>query len=568
MENKQTNSGGEKKFPRPGKKQWIVMGIVVGCLVALYLTLCAVAAAGEAKTLPRTTVAGISLGGMTQEEAAKTLTDAMEERRSSGQYVVFAVAEEDGSQVKTVQVPTSCLQLDEAASAQAACQLGAEAGFLEGGVVYLNALFTGAEVAPVFGDSSQLDELLTAELDGTVGYPAVDASYAVTDTELQIVKGTPGFEVDKEALKGEILTWMGRGETVEEGAAEAQFTVQRTETQPQGLDFAAISQEISRPPQDAYVDQATGKIILEQNGVSITPEEAQRTYDGLGWGETGTLALTITPPAVSRTDLPGVLYRDILGTCTSQVGGSSNRLSNVKLAAQLCNDVVLQPGEEFSYNGTVGRRTAERGFLGAPAYVGGKTVTEIGGGICQMSSTLYLATLRSNLEIVERSNHGYTVGYLPNGLDATVYYGSLDYRFKNNTDFPIKIAASVSGRTLTVNIYGTKNDNITVDMETVTVGTKGYNTVYKIDNSVAVGSTKVDVTPYSGCTVKVYRCLYENGALISRELESTDTYKSRDKVVLVNSADGYKYGLGPAPTPAPVPPTTEASATDPAAGGA
>ncbi len=548
MENNQTNPGRKKVPSIPKQKRLLVVGIVVGCLAAAYLTLCAVAAAGEAKILPRTTVAGISLGSMTREEAAQALNNAMEEQRNSGRCVTFTVEGEDGGHVKTIQIPTSCLQLDETASAQAACELGADAGFFQGGALYLGALFSGADVTPVFGDVAQLDALLASELDGTVGYPAVDASYSVSDTELTIVKGATGFEVDKEALKQEIITRVGRGDTVEAGTQEPQFTVKRTETLPNGLDFAAICSEISRDPQDAYVDGTSGKIILEQNGVTFDPDAAQKAYDALGWGETGTLALTITPPAVTRTDLPGVLYRDLLGSCTSQVGGSSNRLSNVTLAAKLCNEVVLQPGEEFSYNGTVGRRTTERGFLGAPAYVGGKTVTEIGGGICQMSSTLYLATLRANLEIVERSNHGYTVGYLPNGLDATVYYGSLDFRFKNNTDFPMKITAGVSGRTLTVNLYGTKNDNIKVDMETVTVSTKDYTTVYKIDNSVPAGSTKVDVTPYTGCTVKVFRCLYENGALISRELESTDTYKSRDKVILVNSADAYQYGLGPAPT--------------------
>jgi hypothetical protein len=168
------------------------------------------------------------------------------------------------------------------------------------------------------------------------------------------------------------------------------------------------------------------------------------------------------------------------------------------------------------------------------------------------------------------------VGYVPNGLDATVYYGSLDFRFKNTTNHPVKIVTSVSGRSLSVSIYGTKTDNKTVKMETVQLASKGYETIYKIDNSVKAGTTKTEVTPYTGCTVEAYRCIYENGALVSRTLESKSVYKSRDKVILVNAADAYKYGIGeppketveptpvpnPTPTPEPTPtPTPEPTPT-------
>ena len=191
----------------------------------------------------------------------------------------------------------------------------------------------------------------------------------------------------------------------------------------------------------------------------------------------------------------------------------------------------------------MGRRTAARGFLPAPAYVGGETVQETGGGVCQGSSTVYLAALRSNLEIVERYPHGYITRYVPDGMDATVYYGAKDFRFRNNTPFPIQVVGSVSGRSLTVSILGTKSDNITVEMTNQTVGTAGYKTVYKVDSSLPAGSTRVSVTPYAGYTVKVYRNLYENGKLKDTKLESTTVYRSRDKVVLVSPEDAAQYGL-------------------------
>ena len=139
-----------------------------------------------------------------------------------------------------------------------------------------------------------------------------------------------------------------------------------------------------------------------------------------------------------------------------------------------------------------------------PAYGGGETVQGTGGGVCQGSSTVYRAARRSNLEIVEREPHGYITRYVPDGMDATVYYGAKDFRFRNNTPFPIQVVGSVSGRSLTVSILGTKSDNITVEMTNQTVGTTGYKTVYKVDSSLPAGSTRVSVPPYAGYTVKGY----------------------------------------------------------------
>ena len=227
------------------------------------------------------------------------------------------------------------------------------------------------------------------------------------------------------------------------------------------------------------------------------------------------------------------------------------------------------PGDVFSYNKTLGPRTQANGYLPAPAYIGGKTVDDVGGGICQNSSTLYLAVLRANLEIVERTNHMYTVGYVPDGLDATVAYNAIDFKFRNNTEYPILVEAKVSGRTMIVKLHGTKTDNIKVKMVTETLSTTPYKETYKPDSSVAAGKTVVDTTAYTGRKVRVFRCLYDaQGNLISRTQESVNNYRHRDKVILYNPADAQRLGLvdengvvhttvqprKPAPEPEPVAP--------------
>ncbi|MPM74127.1 hypothetical protein SDC9_121112 [bioreactor metagenome] len=298
-------------------------------------------------------------------------------------------------------------------------------------------------------------------------------------------------------------------------------------------------------------------------GVSFDVAAARELFEHTGWGSDCQVALILTQPEITYDALKATLFRDVLGTASSSVGGTANRISNVGLAASFCDEYILLPGEIFSYNGVVGSRTAARGFLPAPAYVKGETVDEIGGGICQVSSTIYLASLNSNLKIVERQNHSYTVGYVPDGLDATVYFGSLDYRFENNTAYPIRMEVTMTGRTLTVRLHGTKSDDITVKMESVRLSSTPYETIYKLDASAPVGKSVESVTPYTGRKVEAYRCLYDgNGNLISRTLENVSNYRKRDRIILINPADAASHGLDavtgkPLPSAVPTPAPTE-----------
>lgn len=530
-----------------------VFGITaLALLIVSYVTLCGVAASASDRVLPGVSLAGIELGGMTKPEVEQALTAAQEARGAEQDvYLVFDITNKE--EIQTVRVPANYLALDIAASTERVWEEGqSKKSILLKGGEYLMALMGSQVVKPSYVDSGNLEMLLAEEIDGRIGVTVEESTAAFVDQDLELTRGTPGRSVDKENIKEQLFALLAEGQTVPVDGA-AQFSVPVQETQPAPLDFAAIHAELCTEPQDASINKEIGEFKMNEVGLSFDTAVAESAFAALGPGESCRLPLIVTQPKVTMADLEQYLFNDLLGAATSQIGGSSNRLANVRLAASFCDGKILSPGEEFSYNGIVGRRTSARGFLPAPAYVGGQTVDEIGGGICQVSSTLYLTTLRANLGIVERHNHGYAVGYVPDGLDATVYYGSLDFRFKNTSPYPIRVVASVSDRTLNVSIYGTKTDGKTVEMKTEKISSKDYKTVYKIDNSVAPGKTKTSVTPYTGRTVKAYRCIYENGSLISDNLESTSVYKSRDKVVLVNSADAHKYGLAPAPTPAPTP---------------
>jgi vancomycin resistance protein YoaR len=517
-----------------------VVCLIVVVLLGAYGGLCALAAGDS--IFPNVTVDGVNLGGLTCEEAEAALSEAVQAQSPvEDRGVVFTMDTVDGASAR-VEVPLSSVETDYTATVARAWQIGNDMSAAAKGGVYLKCLLGGEEVLPVYADSDTLDGILD-EMDAQIGQEATPSTWTLGETQLTLTKGQPGNALDRDALEEKIFELLGSGEIVDLAGTEPQFTMTLDQTLPEDLDLDDILSQVETEVQDAKFDKAQKLFQVESEGISFDTDEAQSIFDGLDWGESGNVPLIITQPQVTVDDLSGYLYQDVLGTCTTTISGTANRVSNIALAAQYFNGTVLMPGEEFSYNGVVGRRTKERGFLDAPAYVGGETVQETGGGICQGSSTIYLAALRANLEITERYNHGYITRYVPDGMDATVYYGAKDFKFKNDTPFPIKVVGTVSGRTLTVNILGTKSDNITVEMTNEITGTTPYNTVYKVDSSIPAGSTQVSVSPYTGYTVKVYRNLYENGTLISTTLESNNTYKSRDKVVLVSPADAAQYGL-------------------------
>ena len=193
------------------------------------------------------------------------------------------------------------------------------------------------------------------------------------------------------------------------------------------------------------------------------------------------------------------------------------------------------PGETASYNQIVGQRTKAAGFKEGAAYSNGKVVQEVGGGICQVSSTLYNAVLYANLEIVERYNHGFAPSYVKPGLDATVSWGGPDFKFKNNRDYPIRIRTNTSGKKVRIYIYGLKTDNdYKVVLDAQYVSSVPFTTTYQKDSSLASGQSKVIQSGSNGCKTVTYKYLYDkNGTLVSSECLSRDTYNPHNKIIAV-----------------------------------
>ena len=237
-------------------------------------------------------------------------------------------------------------------------------------------------------------------------------------------------------------------------------------------------------------------------------------------------------------------FADTLASKSTSLTDNDNRNNNVSLAAQAINGLVMNPGETFSFNGTVGQRTTGKGYKEAGAFANGKTVYEVGGGICQVSSTLYYCTLLADLKIVDRDCHMFPVSYLPLGMDATVSWGGPDFKFRNNTDYPIKLIAYVDGLSLYVAIKGTKTDDHTFEMSSDIVSTTDYKTIEKESDEVT--SRREEVSGMTGYTVDTYRTEYDgSGNAIETVYIDRSVYRSRDAVILVPRT--YVSELDPEP---------------------
>ena len=369
------------------------------------------------------------------------------------------------------------------------------------------------------------------EINGLLPDKVVNSDYYVDGTTLHITRGKDGVVVDEEKFKKDVLSNL---EMLNLKTSDIDIpVVNKKATQ---IDIDAIYKEVHKAPVDAYYTTNPYVVYPSSTGLDfdISLDEAKQILSEEK--DEYEIPLKVLYPSVSTNDIGSEAFPDMLSKfSTSFTSSNSNRSTNIRLAAQKINGTVLMPGETFSYNQVVGKRTAAAGFKPAPAYFGGEVVQEYGGGICQVSSTLYNAVLYANLEITERTNHGFKPSYVTPGLDATVSWGGPDFKFTNNRDYPVRISCDTSGKILKIYIYGLKRDtDYKVVLKSKYVSTVYAKTTYKTDPSLASGETKVIQSGSNGCRTVAYKYLYDsNGTLVSTECLSRDTYNPHNKVIAV-----------------------------------
>ena len=549
-----------KKLPLGAKIGIIAGAAVLALLVGGYFGLCAYVN-GSDVILPNTTAAGIHLGGMSRQRATEELTEESA-KRFGAQEVYFDYPGGQGA------IDGDSLELDVPDAVEAAYRLGRENGFIGGGMGYLSAFFGGHDVEVTIRFSQEgerrVDEAV-AEIEDHLTQKVEETTWKLQDNSLALVKGVSGMGIDPVALKDDILTALkdGKGAT-----GESAFTVEPVITAPAEPDFNAIYTEVHVEAADAYLDKDTKEIVSSITGVTFDIATAQALLERTDEGAVCQVPITKTEPEITTEKLKANLFKDLLGSTKTHAAGPSARWYNIKLAASFVNDTILLPGEEFSYNNTCQPYTVGNGYQNAGTYQNGKSVDATAGGICQLSSTLYWATLEANLETVERHQHGMNGGYMPIvGTDAVVWGGGQDLRFKNNTNYPVKIEAYMDGNAnVYVNIYGTstglRGEPFNKVLATVPAITK-----YVPSASVPQGSApQKDPEQYalSGITVETYlRVVDADGKTVETRFLHKDSYAKRDAVYNYNPADAALWGIDPAtglktltpvtPTPSPEP---------------
>lgn len=297
---------------------------------------------------------------------------------------------------------------------------------------------------------------------------------------------------------------------------------------------------VSRPPRNATLSLQTGVIIPEQDGLELDVA-ALKELVLLALNRTDsnivTLPVTSVHPEITANDLENNGIKELVAMYTTLFNTEDiNRSANVKLSAQKINGKLLYPGQVFSYNDTVGPREKSQGFKEAMELINGELVPGVGGGVCQVSSTLYNAILLAGLDVVERTNHSKPLSYVPLGRDATVVYNMLDFKFINNSPAPIMIMAETIGNKLIVGVFGQRVLEKNIDIIATQQQVIQPAIIKKADPALMPGETKVEKPGKPGYEVTVMRIIRDNaGKELKREIISQDKYAPDDTLIKFGS---------------------------------
>lgn len=483
---------GKKKMPPKTGGFWKKLGIGTAIAAAVALA-CALGIPAVTRIMDPyngqivsdVSVGGVEIGGLTKGEAKKALQAAFGDQFS--QKTMEINFSEAGTVLEKLNIryPANSLlispeeshaKLDAAAAVKAAYALGRTD--LDGSRTMSLLPYLGLDEAAIrsVADSyaqqlAQLYQDSSYTIQGTAPDVANYDESAPCQT-VTLFRGYPGIEIDADALYAEILEGYNTGSF----AVSYQGTV--SAKKPASPDLDGLWEQTRLAPENPSVDLTSYQVIPGVHGYEFDLAEARQQFQNLAYGESTLISLHYTDPEIADED---AYFQDVLGHCETPHGDNENRNGNLRKACELLDGLVLQPGQELSYNKALGPRTKELGWLPAPAYSGTKLVDSPGGGICQVSSTLYLASVYSELTIVERHNHGYPVSYIPLGMDATVSWGFADLKIRNDSPMPVKIQAEESDGYVRVSILGTETRDYNVEMS-YTVGGRYVRTyMSKID---------------------------------------------------------------------------------------
>lgn len=465
-----------------------------------------------------TYVSGVNIGGLTIEEAEIKIT---EEIKSRVPIVTLRISETE-FKIKT----SDYAKYDAWKTAKNAYKNGKNNYFSK----FANFItpFTKKDVTlVVYVNTTKVTKLLN-DFKTETDIPYKENSYEIKDEFLNIYTGHSGRTTDAEKMYNDVSENLKKFET-------STISIKQKHIKYDGVNIEKIRKEIYKSPQNASVDYESNKVINPEDGIDFDVEQAKKIFDDSKEDSSYKIKLIITKPKITLETLSDEVFKETFASYSTNFDKSNiNRSTNIKLAVSKINGKIILSGEIFSYNDTVGNRTLSAGFKSAPVYEGNRIIDGIGGGICQVSSTLYNAVLYSGLEILERTNHSLPVSYVPKGQDATVAWDSIDFKFKNCFDFPIKVVASANNGILTVSFKGFKKNDYEIKITNETTTAIPFKTSYKEDKNLSPNETKTIQKGSNGSKITSTRRFIKNGIIIKTEVLPSSTYMPTDEIIAIN----------------------------------
>ena len=529
-------------------KKLLIITIVLVFIILLCLigsTVFAIVNIGNTNIIKGVSINGVDLSGMSQSEAKDKIEALVNEKLAKE----IAVNYQDYN--SNINATVLELNYDTNSAIEEAYLIGRNGNLFSNNFEIIESMFFNKKINININLNEENVKATISDISTKLPNAIVQSSYYIEDNQLIITKGKKGMVVDQEHFINKTKEiYSNLTSTVSD------LDLPVTEKEPDAIDIDKIHEEVYKEAKDAYYNEQPFEIFPEVEGVDFNIEEAKEIIKNDQ--EEYTIALIITQPKVTINDLSSIAFKDVLATFSTRYDASNaDRTTNLKLAAKKINGTVLAAGSEFSYNKTVGERSIAAGYKEAKIYSNGEVVDGLGGGICQISSTLYNAAVLANLEITQRRNHQFVTSYLPAGRDATVVYGSQDFKFKNSRKYPVKIEVSVANGMAKVTIYGIKeNPDYEVSLQTNTISTIPAATTYEEDDSLPAGTEKVKQKGTNGLVTETYKIVKSNGSVVSKTLLSKDVYNAMQKIVIMGTGGGTAETPAD-PTPQPSQPTPE-----------
>lgn len=439
-------------------------------------------------------ISGIEISDLKPDEAKAKLQKYYDDKLSND---ITLIHNDYTAYIKNEEIE---LSYDIDAAIEYAYNIGKTHNIFSDNFQIFNAMVNGINITPTFSYNEEALEKILNNLSKELPDTVIESGYYIEGNNLIISKGKDGVVIDVDETKNIIKNSFTNLSQV--NTAIELITVNKS---PAEIDIDKIYKEIYTDAKDAYFTTEPHAVYPSANGVdfAISIDEAKAN---LAKSDSEcVIPLKVLKPSVTTNMLGQEAFPDLLATFSTKYAASNvNRTTNLRLAANKINGYVLLPDEVFSYNNVVGERTIAAGYKDAAIYQNGEVVQGLGGGICQISTTLYNATLFANLEMVELHNHQFVPSYVGAGRDATVVYGVKDFKFKNTRKHAIKLTCSVSGGVATFNIWGYKED-VEYDISV-------YASVTSRTSSYIKSST--------------YRTIKQNGQIIKNENIINSTYKA------------------------------------------